>query len=107
MTGHLLLLAAPRKGIDLILPDKAELIWGAICFAVVAFLLMKFAFPRIRETIEDAERAIQGSHEEAERRVTMRKPFSMTTRSSWPRPARNPTASSKRGVSRPSRFERI
>jgi F-type H+-transporting ATPase subunit b len=67
MTGHLLLLAAPKKGIDLILPATAELVWGAICFAVVAFLLIKFAFPRIRETIEARERAIQGSHEEAEK----------------------------------------
>jgi F-type H+-transporting ATPase subunit b len=67
MSEHLLLLAAPKKGIDLILPATAELIWGAICFAVVAFLLIKFAFPRIRETIEARERAIQGSHEEAER----------------------------------------
>ncbi|MEA2508804.1 MAG: F-type H+-transporting ATPase subunit b [Actinomycetota bacterium] len=67
MTEHLLLLAAPKKGIDLILPATAELVWGAICFAVVAFLLIKFAFPRIKETIEARERAIQGSHEEAER----------------------------------------
>jgi F-type H+-transporting ATPase subunit b len=67
MSEHLLLLAAPKKGIDLILPATAELIWGAICFAVVASLLIKFAFPRIRETIEARERAIQGSHEEAEK----------------------------------------
>ncbi|MDP9233407.1 MAG: F0F1 ATP synthase subunit B [Actinomycetota bacterium] len=67
MSEHLLLLAAPKKGIDLILPEKAELIWGAICFAIVAFLLIKFAFPRIKETIEARERAIQGSHEEAEK----------------------------------------
>jgi F-type H+-transporting ATPase subunit b len=67
VNGHPLLLAAERKGIDLILPATAELVWGIICFAVVAFLLIKFAFPRIRETIEARERAIQGSHEEAER----------------------------------------
>jgi F-type H+-transporting ATPase subunit b len=67
MTEHLLLLAAPKKGIDLILPATAELVWGIICFAVVAFLLIRFAFPRIRETIEARERAIQGSHEEAEK----------------------------------------
>jgi F-type H+-transporting ATPase subunit b len=66
VNGHPLLLAAERKGIDLILPATAELVWGIICFAVVAFLLIRFAFPRIRETIEARERAIQGSHEEAE-----------------------------------------
>jgi F-type H+-transporting ATPase subunit b len=67
VNGHPLLLAAERKGIDLILPATAELVWGIICFAVVAFLLIRFAFPRIKETIEARERAIQGSHEEAER----------------------------------------
>jgi F-type H+-transporting ATPase subunit b len=66
VTGHPLLLAAGKSGIDLILPEKAELIWGAICFAAVAFVLMRFALPRIRETIEARERAIRGSHEEAE-----------------------------------------
>ncbi len=29
MSQHLLLLAAPKKGIDLILPATAELVWGA------------------------------------------------------------------------------
>jgi F-type H+-transporting ATPase subunit b len=64
---HSLLLAAGQGGIHLILPATAELVWGAICFAIVAFLLARFAFPRIRETIEARERAIRGSHEEAER----------------------------------------
>ncbi|MDP9222848.1 MAG: F0F1 ATP synthase subunit B [Actinomycetota bacterium] len=67
MTEHLLLLAAPKKGIDLILPATAELVWGAICFAIVAFVLIKFAFPRIKETIEAREQAIRGSHEEAQK----------------------------------------
>ena len=61
-----LLLAAGKSGLDLILPATAELVWGAICFAIVAFLLAKFAFPRIKQTIDARERAIQGSHEEAE-----------------------------------------
>jgi F-type H+-transporting ATPase subunit b len=67
VTNHLLLLAAEKKGIDLILPATDELIWGLICFAIVAFVLIRFAFPRIKETIEAREKAIQGSHEEAEK----------------------------------------
>lgn len=55
-----------REGIDLILPDTAELIWGTICFAVVAFVLMRFAFPRIRAAIEAREEKIQGDLEQAE-----------------------------------------
>jgi F-type H+-transporting ATPase subunit b len=65
--GHLLLLAAEKKsGIDLILPDKAELIWGAICFAIVALVLTKIAFPKIREVIERREKTIQDALETAE-----------------------------------------
>ncbi len=59
--------AEEPEGIDLILPDTAELVWGAICFVVVAFVLMKIAFPRIRKTIEEREQTIQGQLEEAEK----------------------------------------
>jgi F-type H+-transporting ATPase subunit b len=62
-----LLLAEGKSGIDLIKPDTAELVWGLICFVVVAFVLIRFAFPRIRETIEGRERAIRASHEDAEK----------------------------------------
>jgi F-type H+-transporting ATPase subunit b len=65
--GDAMLLAEPKSGIDLILPATAELVWGIICFALVAFVLIRFALPRIRETIEARERAIRGSHEEAEK----------------------------------------
>jgi F-type H+-transporting ATPase subunit b len=56
-----------RSGLDLILPATAELIWGAICFAVVVLLLTRFAFPRLREAVEARERSIQEALEEAER----------------------------------------
>jgi F-type H+-transporting ATPase subunit b len=55
-----------REGIDLILPAAAELVWGAICFAVVAVVLIRFAFPKIRETVAAREKKIQGTLEEAE-----------------------------------------
>jgi F-type H+-transporting ATPase subunit b len=55
-----------REGIDLVLPETAELVWGVICFAVVAFVLMKIALPRIREAIEAREQKIQGDLESAE-----------------------------------------
>jgi F-type H+-transporting ATPase subunit b len=59
--------AHEREGIDLILPATAELIWGAICFALVLLILMRFAFPRIREAVEARERKIQSDLEEAEK----------------------------------------
>ena len=62
--------AEEPSGIDLILPDPAELIWGAICFVVVLFVLTKKAFPALREAIEKREKTIQGNLEEAERAKT-------------------------------------
>ena len=55
-----------REGIDLVLPETAELVWGVICFAIVAFVLMRIALPRIREAIEAREQKIQGDLESAE-----------------------------------------
>jgi F-type H+-transporting ATPase subunit b len=56
-----------REGIDLILPAAAELIWGAICFIIVAVVLTKVAFPKLREAVEARENRIQGDLEEAEK----------------------------------------
>jgi F-type H+-transporting ATPase subunit b len=55
-----------REGIDLILPATAELIWGVICFAVVAYVLVRFAFPKLREAVEAREKKIQSDLESAE-----------------------------------------
>jgi F-type H+-transporting ATPase subunit b len=54
------------EGIDLVLPDTAELLWGAICFVVVMVVLTKVAFPMLRQAIEKREKKIQGDLEEAE-----------------------------------------
>jgi F-type H+-transporting ATPase subunit b len=72
MTQVALLLAQEHggggsSGLDLILPAPAELIWGVICFAVVAFVLMRVAFPAIRKTVEAREGNIQSALEEAEK----------------------------------------
>lgn len=58
--------AEEPEGLDLILPESAELIWGAISFAVVLFVLSRFAFPKLREAVEAREKKIQGDLEEAE-----------------------------------------
>ncbi len=67
MTQGSLLLAAEGGGTALIIPEPAELIWGAITFAVVVVVLRKFAFPRLRETVEKREQEIQNRLEEAEK----------------------------------------
>ena len=71
MTGSTALILAQeaeheREGIDLILPAAAELVWGIICFAVVAFVLMRYALPKIREAVEARENKIRGDLEAAE-----------------------------------------
>ncbi len=69
MTRNLIWLAEEaheREGIDLILPALPELLWGAICFGLVLFVLMKYAFPRIRQGIEARESAIRSNLEQSE-----------------------------------------
>ncbi len=46
-------------GLDLVLPDPAELIYGSLAFALVLIALMKFVFPKIRKAVEERERQIQ------------------------------------------------
>lgn len=58
---------AEPSGTDLVLPEAAELIWGAICFVVVMVVLTKVAFPKLRQAIESREKKIQGDLEEADK----------------------------------------
>ena len=60
--GH----AEEPTGLDLILPAVDELVWGTICFAVVAFFLSKKAFPAIRSAMEKRAQTIQNDLEQAE-----------------------------------------
>ncbi|MGH2747556.1 MAG: F0F1 ATP synthase subunit B [Actinomycetota bacterium] len=53
-------------GIDLVLPAVDELIWGAVSFVIVAWVLTKVALPKIREAIEARESTIQSALERAE-----------------------------------------
>jgi F-type H+-transporting ATPase subunit b len=67
--GSILLAQAEeeREGIDLILPAVDELVWGIFCFVLVTALLMKYAFPALRATVEKRERTIQTNLEESEK----------------------------------------
>jgi F-type H+-transporting ATPase subunit b len=58
--------AEEPSGLDLILPDLAELIWGAVLFALVLLVLNKVAFPAIKKAIAQREEKIQGDLEQAE-----------------------------------------
>jgi F-type H+-transporting ATPase subunit b len=50
-----------------ILPEPNEVIWGALSFSVLFFLIAKFAFPAIKKGMDARAAKIQSSLDEAER----------------------------------------
>ena len=49
-----------------ILPETKEVIWGGLAFFILLALLAKFAFPVVKQTMEDRTAKIQGDLEAAE-----------------------------------------
>lgn len=58
--------AEAPSGLDLILPAFEELLWGIVAFAVVFFVLNKFAFPALRKNVEARDKQIQDDLKQAE-----------------------------------------
>jgi F-type H+-transporting ATPase subunit b len=52
---------------SLILPATNELVWGSISFAVIVFLLYRFAWPGLKKGLEVRTERIRDDLEEAER----------------------------------------
>jgi F-type H+-transporting ATPase subunit b len=59
-----------RKAKSIITPALSEMIWGAIAFVVVVFVLIKFAFPGIRKGLAARQEKIRSDLESAERART-------------------------------------
>ncbi|MFN8037040.1 MAG: F0F1 ATP synthase subunit B [Acidimicrobiia bacterium] len=55
-----------HKAPSLIAPATSELFWGAIAWAIVAFMLMKFGFPAVKKTLKAREDRIRDDLEAAE-----------------------------------------
>lgn len=53
-------------GLDLLLPATPELIAGIIAFAIIFFVVWKFALPALRRTLEARQQAITGQLQAAE-----------------------------------------
>lgn len=51
---------------NLVVPATSELIWGSIAFAIVAFVLMRFGFPAVKQAMKAREDRIRGDLERAE-----------------------------------------
>jgi F-type H+-transporting ATPase subunit b len=49
-----------------ILPATTELVWGSISFAVLLFLLYKYAYPQVRKMMDDRTERIRTDLQEAE-----------------------------------------
>lgn len=68
---NLIILAAAEgeeaSGIELLVPEAAELFWGALAFAAMFAVLWRFAVPQVNRTLEERQAGIQGRLEEAER----------------------------------------
>lgn len=58
--------AEEPSGLDLILPAFEELLWGIVAFAVVFFILNKFAFPALRKNVEARDKQIADDLKQAE-----------------------------------------
>lgn len=54
------------SGVDLVLPETAELIWGLVGFVLLFGLVGRRIWPTINQMLEERQRAIQGKLEEAE-----------------------------------------
>ncbi len=64
-----IILAAEEEasGTDLLIPETSELIAGIIAFAIVFFVVWKFAVPAINQTLENRQKAIKSELDEAEK----------------------------------------
>ena len=56
-----------KKAPSLFTPEPAELLWGAVAFAIVAFMLIKFAFPALKKGMRAREEKIRSDLEGAEK----------------------------------------
>jgi len=54
------------SGLDLVLPDLAELLWGVVGFVLLTLILRKFVFPSMTKMLDERGAKIQGQMEQAE-----------------------------------------
>jgi F-type H+-transporting ATPase subunit b len=56
-----------NKAKSIITPAVPEMIWGGLAFAIVALVLMKYAFPLVKKSLKAREDKIRGDLEGAEK----------------------------------------
>lgn len=58
-TGAAVMPAAAPEGIFLFIPHLADLVWGTVCFVVIAVVLIKYALPRFNTVLDERTRRIE------------------------------------------------
>jgi F-type H+-transporting ATPase subunit b len=58
--------AEEASGLDLVLPDFAELLWGIVGFVLLTLILRKFVFPPMAKMLDERSAKIEGQIEQAE-----------------------------------------
>ena len=96
------LLAAEASDKENLYPHAAELIVGAVAFAIIFFFMWKWVLPRVNVLLEERRQKIQGEMEKAEQAHHEADEELAATRRSSPTPPRRRTASSRRRASRPT-----
>lgn len=71
MTAQVLILATEAVeseggGVDLLIPTTQEWAAALVAFAIVFFVMWKFAWPQINQLLDDRQKAIAGQIQEAE-----------------------------------------
>ena len=83
-------------------PHAAELLVGAVAFAILFFFMWKWVLPRVERAPRGAPEADPGQLEQAEQTAARPTRSWPTTARSWPVPATRPTASSRRHARPPT-----
>jgi F-type H+-transporting ATPase subunit b len=67
---HILLAASEESsGIDLLLPDISELIWGLFAFSILFLVMRALVFPRLNTMLDERRAAIEGKLEAADAKL--------------------------------------
>jgi len=66
-----ILLAASEesRGIDLLIPDISELIWGLVAFSILFLAMRALVFPRLNTMLDERRAAIEGKLEAADAKL--------------------------------------
>lgn len=66
MLNALVTVAAEEGDQNLLLPADYDIIWSAVCFVVIAFVVIRVALPRLNKVLDARSAAIEGNIEKAD-----------------------------------------